>query len=153
MRIWLYYIFILHQTTTASAVVGKFERCIISSFYIKPQHLRRDEAVTGVVLYLHSTSNHNDVITMASKKMLYYIFILHQTTTLRVCKKPASMLYYIFILHQTTTRKAKKQKLRKLYYIFILHQTTTYDMLAKEDLKLYYIFILHQTTTRDCSNC
>ena len=35
--------------------------------------------------------------------MLYYIFILHQTTTRNVMEKWELQLYYIFILHQTTT--------------------------------------------------
>ena len=33
----LYYIFILHQTTTVLAHCLSSQRCIISSFYIKPQ--------------------------------------------------------------------------------------------------------------------
>ena len=36
------------------------------------------------------------------------------------------MLYYIFILHQTTTAADAEVKRAELYYIFILHQTTTY---------------------------
>ena len=34
-----------------------------------------------VVLYLHSTSNHNYGTTEQQRTTLYYIFILHQTTT------------------------------------------------------------------------
>ena len=33
--------------------------CIISSFYIKPQQVAQLRLTLGVVLYLHSTSNHN----------------------------------------------------------------------------------------------
>ena len=35
------------------------------------------------------------------------------------------MLYYTFILHQTTTTERAVGILKKLYYTFILHQTTT----------------------------
>ena len=35
----------------------------------------------GVVLYLHSTSNHNLTYLRFWPTALYYIFILHQTTT------------------------------------------------------------------------
>ena len=35
-------------------------------------------------------------------------------------------LYYIFILHQTTTNLYINFERNSLYYIFILHQTTTY---------------------------
>ena len=34
---------------------------------------------------------------------LYYIFILHQTTTIGLVNEQVITLYYIFILHQTTT--------------------------------------------------
>ena len=37
------------------------------------------------------------------RKKLRYIFLLHQTTTIRVFTKTAEMLCYIFLLHQTTT--------------------------------------------------
>ena len=36
-----------------------------------------------VVLYLHSTSNHNRLTLAFLFVTLYYIFILHQTTTAR----------------------------------------------------------------------
>ena len=35
----LYYIFILHQTTTYTNTLKNIKGCIISSFYIKPQHI------------------------------------------------------------------------------------------------------------------
>ena len=77
----LYYIFILHQTTTIyvevnvqkGCIISSFyikpqqphahqrglHRCIISSFYIKPQRTMGYKLAGYVVLYLHSTSNHN----------------------------------------------------------------------------------------------
>ena len=59
--------------------------------------------LSKVVLYLHSTSNHNDKIYHLCRFLLYYIFILHQTTTFKVIILLLLLLYYIFILHQTTT--------------------------------------------------
>ena len=56
-----------------------------------------------VVLYLHSTSNHNSMAIGKAKYELYYIFILHQTTSSEQRSFGAGALYYIFILHQTTT--------------------------------------------------
>ena len=56
-----------------------------------------------VVLYLHSTSNHNYWSLSAYLLALYYIFILHQTTTALFATLAPLWLYYIFILHQTTT--------------------------------------------------
>ena len=57
---------------------------------------------------------------------LYYIFILHQTTTPTPLLLTFNRLYYIFILHQTTTAEWGRIQITGLYYIFILHQTTTY---------------------------
>ena len=77
----LYLIEILHQTTTRSAVADGPLRCILSKFYIKPQHDRPAEysscccilskfyikpqlmvpsgSRAAVVSYRNSTSNHN----------------------------------------------------------------------------------------------
>ena len=78
-------------------------RCIISSFYIKPQHWICSGSSYIVVLYLHSTSNHNKIEAETNVLGLYYIFILHQTTTFLQVANWLAVLYYIFILHQTTT--------------------------------------------------
>ena len=56
-------------------------RCLISSFYIKPQLVGGACSCYGVVLYLHSTSNHNQEKAADYGWWLSYIFILHQTTT------------------------------------------------------------------------
>ena len=45
--IGLYLIEILHQTTTNSAARLSFPRCILSKFYIKPQHLRITKSNTS----------------------------------------------------------------------------------------------------------
>ena len=79
---------------------------------------------------------------------LYYIFILHQTTTGRSETHRTNRLYYIFILHQTTTILYPFYLLVELYYIFILHQTTTKGLEVITMASLYYTFILHQTTTQ-----
>ena len=165
----MYYIFILHQTTTIKKSELKYSSCIISSFYIKPQQGAWNTYVYLVVLYLHSTSNHNYgvgsfvshlvVLYLHSTSnhnfpeensfgwKLYYIFILHQTTTGARSTFDVIQLYYIFILHQTTTFGGRKGMAKGLYYIFILHQTTTPPCCSRVKSGLYYIFILHQTTT------
>jgi len=61
-----------------------------------------------VVLYLHSTSNHNEYDYLKQSEKLYYIFILHQTTTVATLLDTDILLYYIFILHQTTTMSLYK---------------------------------------------
>ena len=55
--------------------------CILSKFYIKPQP-RVDHGRDGsVVSYRNSTSNHNSLVLQVSPPSLYLIEILHQTTT------------------------------------------------------------------------
>ncbi len=55
----LYLIEILHQTTTSSPYRGNCWSCILSKFYIKPQHLAARYFGQVVVSYRNSTSNHN----------------------------------------------------------------------------------------------
>ena len=59
IRLSLYLIEILHQTTTVTSVPNFPECCILSKFYIKPQHLRQAKVMNEVVSYRNSTSNHN----------------------------------------------------------------------------------------------
>ena len=121
----LYLIEILHQTTTCMkclvcklcCILSKFyikpqhcvQRpfrspcCILSKFYIKPQLCTTQERRDQVVSYRNSTSNHNQAECYDDNARLYLIEILHQTTTLILAKKIYDMLYLIEILHQTTT--------------------------------------------------
>ena len=57
----LYLIEILHQTTTRHERIGISTRCILSKFYIKPQHPFSSTAFCAVVSYRNSTSNHNNI--------------------------------------------------------------------------------------------
>ena len=101
----LYLIEILHQTTTLDAffesqfccILSKFyikpqhrarlcrreSRCILSKFYIKPQPLSMFPVDSEVVSYRNSTSNHNFLEWNLQSVQLYLIEILHQTTTQR----------------------------------------------------------------------
>ena len=56
--------------------------CILSKFYIKPQPHRVPEDLFRVVSYRNSTSNHNKTLIPITRKLLYLIEILHQTTTM-----------------------------------------------------------------------
>ena len=55
----LYLIEILHQTTTFSQSISTRNGCILSKFYIKPQQFREAHWEFFVVSYRNSTSNHN----------------------------------------------------------------------------------------------
>ena len=99
----LYLIEILHQTTThckciqftLCCILSKFyikpqheplashipRCCILSKFYIKPQQRLRFQLRRPVVSYRNSTSNHNRHGDGSRRAALYLIEILHQTTT------------------------------------------------------------------------
>ena len=79
----LYLIEILHQTTTVYLSIFPLQGCILSKFYIKPQHLRILIGLVDVVSYRNSTSNHNNFTAFFFVNKLYLIEILHQTTTTR----------------------------------------------------------------------
>ena len=166
----LCYIFLLHQTTTCKEARWDPWRCVISFFYIKPQPLHRAncsalrcvisffyikpqpriyfEKKVWVVLYLSSTSNHNNAPVHIDKSKLCYIFLLHQTTTKRQSTSRKLTLCYIFLLHQTTTQSYNMWNYVQLCYIFLLHQTTTQKHKLTSQMLLCYIFLLHQTTTQ-----
>ena len=79
----LYLIEILHQTTTKRHLPRPNICCILSKFYIKPQHLAYVFYAVAVVSYRNSTSNHNFLFCEFFSMSLYLIEILHQTTTNR----------------------------------------------------------------------
>ena len=58
-----------------------FRCCILSKFYIKPQPKAIAARLGYVVSYRNSTSNHNLPANIAQGRWLYLIEILHQTTT------------------------------------------------------------------------
>ena len=101
----LYLIEILHQTTTSLILLLMLLGCILSKFYIKPQHSLDRFFVFCVVSYRNSTSNHNYYEQALNMKKLYLIEILHQTTTSTQSESEKKGLYLIEILHQTTTMR------------------------------------------------
>ena len=101
------------------------EGCILSKFYIKPQRSDVAKSALAVVSYRNSTSNHNEIVAISIRRMLYLIEILHQTTTPKRSEATEAELYLIEILHQTTTISRTIPFCLSLYLIEILHQTTT----------------------------
>ena len=128
-RFWvslmLYLIEILHQTTTCGKCEECLRRCILSKFYIKPQHgARRREAsrrcilskfyikpqpmddkecLRNVVSYRNSTSNHNSASLLVVRPNV----VSYRNSTSNHNAGPEGYeelrLYLIEILHQTTT--------------------------------------------------
>ena len=95
--------------------------CILSKFYIKPQHFPGTSNRHDVVSYRNSTSNHNTSSSVITPSALYLIEILHQTTTGRRTSQIDRPLYLIEILHQTTTLRlielAKQGCILSKFYI------------------------------------
>ena len=93
----LSYIYFLHQTTTfphtlyidtycliflfyikpqrCSLSQGRWRNCLISLFYIKPQLLSGCTTTKYIVLYLFSTSNHNQIYLQHTRLIIVlYLF-------------------------------------------------------------------------------
>ena len=142
--------------------------CILSKFYIKPQHVQHRPDNKNVVSYRNSTSNHNNPRYLPNRKKLYLIEILHQTTTKvqRIYKtlgcilskfyikpQPVCIIYgYCFVVsYRNSTSNHNTASIgffsSVLYLIEILHQTTTTSSVTGTVTMLYLIEILHQTTT------
>ena len=121
----LSYIVILHQTTTRSVQITAGCCCLISLFYIKPQHDGKLLHIYRVVLYRYSTSNHN----VACYTDVEGVVVLYRYSTSNHNNNPIPFriyqLSYIVILHQTTTVAGATVTWLTLSYIVILHQTTT----------------------------
>ena len=77
--------------------------CILSKFYIKPQHGNHSSFAISVVSYRNSTSNHN---AGGGKKRGCAVVSYRNSTSnhnLRQVRRLLASLYLIEILHQTTT--------------------------------------------------
>ena len=121
----LYLIEILHQTTTHCKCIQFTLCCILSKFYIKPQHRFDWFFLFCVVSYRNSTSNHNMSHWRATSQGVVSYRNSTSNHNSRAYPNSLMSLYLIEILHQTTTVTAAAQLLAQLYLIEILHQTTT----------------------------
>ena len=164
----LYLIEILHQTTTYNPYVASWSRCILSKFYIKPQHPRLfklsrpccilskfyikpqhfdfEKRINYVVSYRNSTSNHNNATMSGGSAGLYLIEILHQTTTTQLGKGSSCCCilskFYIKPQHLSFAW-------RRFCVVSYRNSTSNHNNWRRRTLPtlLYLIEILHQTTT------
>ena len=165
----LYLIEILHQTTTSLTTCPRRIGCILSKFYIKPQHRGRHHEVVGscILSKFYIKPQLAGRLPRGSLRcILSKFYIKPQRSTLYGWKSMVvsyrnstsnhnsleayirqMKLYLIEILHQTTTTRPVLEKRSVLYLIEILHQTTTSLNGWRLTLELYLIEILHQTTT------
>ena len=159
----LYLIEILHQTTTHCKCIQFTLCCILSKFYIKPQHEPLASHIPRCCILskfyikpqLRCILGYTALGCILSK--FYIKPQLHAARRLftRRCIlskfyiKPQlfGLMYLIEILHQTTTAAISFGSSVLLYLIEILHQTTTPVAPPLVPAVLYLIEILHQTTT------
>ena len=132
----LYLIEILHQTTTAELALMLPCRCILSKFYIKPQHSQCHFVILGVVSYRNSTSNHNISFGcfFANTVVSYRNSTSNHNT--RAAKGFAQTV--VSYRNSTSNHNVSFRLLfqRRLYLIEILHQTTTLGLILIDKVLL-----------------
>ena len=143
----LYLIEILHQTTTSedsplfcySCILSKFYikpqhsiheaietfRCILSKFYIKPQLLRLILFCFGVVSYRNSTSNHNRGACVHQCQLV--VSYRNSTSNHNSVNGPLGQQGVVSYRNSTSNHNFALNANFPvvLYLIEILHQTTT----------------------------
>ena len=103
LRLSLYLIPFLHQTTTNTVRNTSVFSCILFHFYIKPQPSRPSYLAPDVVSYSISTSNHNGIdLNLTTPKVVSYS-ISTSNHNLFLFSTKFYVLYLIPFLHQTTT--------------------------------------------------
>ena len=143
----LYLIEILHQTTTHCKCIQFTLCCILSKFYIKPQHpskvFARYQSCILSKFYikpqLYRHCDHYELCCILSK------FYIKPQRVQASCLIPRGCILSKFYIKPQPPEVADAPGL--LYLIEILHQTTTVDISSPLFSALYLIEILHQTTT------
>ena len=147
----LYLIEILHQTTTHCKCIQFTLCCILSKFYIKPQHpskvFARYQSCILSKFYikpqLYRHCDHYELCCILSK------FYIKPQRVQASCLIPRGCILSKFYIKPQPPEVADAPGL--LYLIEILHQTTTVDISSPLFSALYLIEILHQTTTSNCN--
>ena len=147
-KLWLelYIVLFLHQTTTRLRTASTAWCCISYYSYIKPQQYPCLELSCFVVYRTIPTSNHNCAAMRWLSLRLYIVLFLHQTTTWPGEPRDWWVLYIVLFLHQTTTVGYAVRLASKLYIVLFLHQTTTgnYPLQSYDSCISYYSYIKPQ---------
>ena len=104
----------LHSTSSHNARGKQTSQSLVVLYLHSTSNhnvMQRLQLVTLVVLYLHSTSNHNFGYGIRTKR--HVVLYLHSTSNHNrgIRSKKLLTLYYIFILHQTTTMSMTRLRL------------------------------------------
>mgnify|MGYP007026322834 CR=1 FL=1 len=154
---WLYLIEILHQTTTCNTLSFSLHCCILSKFYIKPQHpwwrqFRRFGCILSkfyikpqhvgcttrsnrVVSYRNSTSNHN--IHPGLAVPVHVVSYRNSTSNHNQELITEEMAAVVSYRNSTSNHNSisNASSLNVLYLIEILHQTTTIHDRGKRNIR------------------
>ena len=171
----LSYICFLHQTTTHRSQHVRIERCLISVFYIKPQHEYRAEPSRFVVLYLFSTSNHNiKSLNISETIVVLYLFstsnhnwqsarrtsrhvvlYLFSTSNHNFCMYIYYLCVVVLYLFSTSNHNVKSCNLLLNLVVLYLFSTSNHnrEWIFSKHNRLSYICFLHQTTTVQIAGC
>ena len=143
----MYLIEILHQTTTLSGAFFHTLGCILSKFYIKPQHranywCSRSSCILSKFYIKPQLST--------GKKSTVYCCILSKFY-IKPQLEVIHCFQFVVVSYRNSTSNHNCNLLYfsglMLYLIEILHQTTTRALCIRHRVELYLIEILHQTTT------
>ena len=132
----LYLIEILHQTTTFSKLRPFSDSCILSKFYIKPQHPCSRSWFFRVVSYRNSTSNHNS--QRCQRFTSTVVSYRNSTSNHNVYLYEIKELKVVSYRNSTSNHNVAMQTpvLNRLYLIEILHQTTTSGLILIDKVLL-----------------
>ena len=144
--------------------------CLISLFYIKPQHrahrfacmdivlylystsnhnLRAtDSVITLIVLYLYSTSNHNRCIFLRTSDNI--VLYLYSTSNHNLDELVEDVEIIVLYLYSTSNHNAPCSRPVSAGIVLYLYSTSNHNWCcrSREPGRLSYISILHQTTTQ-----
>ena len=145
----LSYIFILHQTTTLTLIHFSLRSCLISSFYIKPQPTARHLLLQKVVLYLHSTSNHNSCMVVSAS--LLVVLYLHSTSNHNNLLFLYSARRVVLYLHSTSNHNTKEKRDAKNAVVLYLHSTSNHNFFGDKNNFRTVVLYLHSTSNHNRS--
>ena len=148
-RLLLYLIEILHQTTTIPPYPVERISCILSKFYIKPQHADVYLAYWDVVSYRNSTSNHNFLLDDFCA--IAVVSYRNSTSNHNSCSSAAASAIVVSYRNSTSNHNVGSKIAEGNGVVSYRNSTSNHNSVASLSpvTSLYLIEILHQTTTRN----
>ena len=122
-------------------------RCFIPLFYIKPQRRAGVERARYVVLYLYSTSNHNNTFHLTKQRRV--VLYLYSTSNHNGSGCGAASASVVLYLYSTSNHNIEVKVSRSDFVVLYLYSTSNHNDTAITNARngLFYTSILHQTTT------